>query len=196
MEFLPILPTHDFSFPSTAPKRRHVVLTISVIVTVCIILTIVTILVSGDVRRRSRRPLFLIAYLKCGDTYLNGSEKIFPSNEYNQSLMAHASSEAKTRWHIMYQSKDRRTFSMQVELDGHMYCLQDGAPGTGAPWGIAYLGPVSAPIGATIQLTQTSEGYLEATHFPWPGENYKYLSLRDNVLVWTEQKSSRFEMIP
>ena len=124
---------------------------------------------------------------------MNASEKIFPLNEQNTAIMLHTSSTTSTEWEVTYNSKDK-TFMLTTKINDITYSLQDGAPGTSAPWGIAYIAPdnQTGRIGTNVQLSITNTGSIQATTSPWTSTVLKCLSDVSSVLMWTEESSTLF----
>ena len=186
MEFPPVIPTQE-TCPKACPKPRMLILVAVVVLVVVVVISVVVFL---------RRRRFESYYLKCGNKFISGLEKIFPNNDDNPAIMMHATANKEpppTKWEVNYVSPHK--FGLRARLGQRVYSLQDGAPGTSAPWGVAYLGPVDVPIGAEIHLVLTPDAYLQACSAPWPGQDYTYLTVQDDVLIWTAHKSSRFQMI-
>lgn len=135
----------------------------------------------------SRNKRFV--YLKTNeDRYINTQEKIFPINSQNHTMMIHTSPDPVTVWQIDFQDDERLLFSLKTEIGGLVYSVQDGAPGTGAPWGIAYVGPVINPVGSDVVFKFLEDNTLVATSSTWPGGNYVFLGLSNEVICWTDKR--------
>jgi hypothetical protein len=161
-----------------------------------ILICLISLFVVRRWKKKKKKHIGFIKIQNDGtDVYMNAFEKIFPQNEQNASIMLHTSDVPSTKWEVKYDDSNNKTFTLTTELNGITYSLQDGAPGTSAPWGIAYLAPdnENGKIGTNVQLSITSTGSIQAIISPWPSSSLlKCLSNVSGVLMWKEESSTLF----
>lgn len=129
--------------------------------------------------------------LRGKDAFLRATEPIFTENADNSSMLLHVSKlpGPAQPWYLA--RTPRRTFTLLTDVDGATYSLQDGAPGTASPWGIAYVGPTSSAgrIGRDVEFSLADTGEIRAARSPWGGGADRLAEDR-GVLVWSTTGSA------
>jgi hypothetical protein len=189
MDFPIVLNTQDV-IVSTKKNKNFYPLVFSLIV-FFILICVISLFLLRRWKKNKKIGFIKIKKNDSTEVYVNALEKIFPLNEQNTAIMLHTSSTPSTEWEVKYDSKDK-TFMLTTELNGITYSLQDGAPGTGAPWGIAYIAPdtQTGRIGTNVQLSISNTGSIQAITSPWPSSSI--LSDVSSVLMWTKESSTLF----
>ena len=154
MDFPPILNTQDVQLGQTnQPKKKFLFIFFCLIVGFIVIILVCLYIIKNNQKKR-------VGFLKVknGSTnkYVNAIEKIFPANKENNAVILDISDTQITSWELQY--INNKQFILTTVLNGINYSLQDGAPGTSAPWGIAYIAPMdnkNGRIGKDVQLSKT-----------------------------------------
>ena len=192
MDFPIVLNTQDV-LVSTKKNKNCYPLVFSLIVFFVLICLISLFMLKRWKKNKKKHIGFIKIKNTSTEEYVNALEKIFPHNQQNTAIMLHTSRTPSTQWEVKYDSK-AKTFTLTTELNGITYSLQDGAPGTGAPWGVAYIAPdnETGRIGTNVQLTITTTGGIQTITSPWPSSALRCLSDVSSVLMWTEESSTLF----
>jgi len=135
------------------------------------------------------------AHIRTADgRFINGTERIFTTSEENMALMIHVSNTPVTSW-LLEENTDG-TFTVTTEIDGLIYSIQDGAPGTGAPWGIAYLAPIIDPIGSDVVFRpyEQRRKHISSDKAVWHPD-YQHLCVQSDVLMWSNDNPIELELI-
>lgn len=126
--------------------------------------------------------------------YLNASEKIFPSNQENHSVMIHLDDKAETIWTL--RSVGKGQFVFMTMIGRKMFSVQDGAPGTSSPWGIVYLAPINSMdrIGKDVVFFRPFKNKLVSLEPAWHGGNYVFFSISKNVIIWSDDRDTEADI--
>ena len=101
--------------------------------------------------------------------FLNTTEKIFPANTGNNAMLMELTNDKTQSWAKVPAGQGK--FILVTVIGGKKYSLQDGAPGTSAKWGLAFVAPTGqGRISKDVVLRTDASGQLvAASSEPWPG---------------------------
>ena len=127
------------------------------------------------------RPSASAGYLRTAEgEYVNVLDRLFPAHPSNFSMALTLSSLRDTFWWM--EPTGAETFALKTELDGAVYSIQMGPPGTGAEWGVAFVAPSGA--GPELLFTLTTQKNLQPVDSAWPYES-RYWSQQDKQVFWS-----------
>lgn len=128
------------------------------------------------------RPSASAGYLRTAEgEYVNVFDRLFPAHPSNFSMALTVSALRDTFWWM--QPTGNETFALKTEVDGAVFSIQIGPPGTGAEWGVAFVAPTGA--GQELLFTRKPQKNIQPVDSAWPDDSRHYWSQRDKQVFWS-----------
>ena len=180
------------------PIFLYVVIGILAFVALLAICLLVSKQVLGDTNLKTLLPLCVVptGYLQANkDYYINVNERIFPDHPNNLSMSLTLTKDPKTVWIQEFVDENRTQFVFKTEINGLMFSLQIGPPGTGTEWGIAFVAPIVRAVNSNVILKNNQSSMVAITP-AWP-ENCVFLSAYQDKpeLYWTSSPGDQLSSL-
>jgi hypothetical protein len=189
-------------FFATVPQKNPVGLYV-----VCgvLIVLLITVTIYSFTKKTTRKAKVVqtqnTGYLRVNDgQYINVKSRIFPNHEFNYSVSLTLGEKPETIWIQEFVSGSSSKFVLKTEIQGLIFALQQGPPGAGAPWGIAYLAPVVKAVNNNVFLTEHKKT-MSALSSTWQDENLTFLRFcpKSQEIFWSKPDMpylSEIQLVP